>query len=381
MQKIIKLEIPFLDKKILACGAEVKNTFCLTRKGFAFLSPLIGDLENLETFCIYERKIEEFKKKLNIEPELIACDLHPEYLSTKYAKKFSCNKAKVKIIAVQHHHAHVASNMAEHNLKGKIIGVAFDGTGFGEDANIWGGEFLLADYNTYERMGHLDYIPMPGGKFAILEPWRMASMYLYKSFGDNFLELNLDFVRRLNPDNWRILKKMSLRQINSPLTSSIGRLFDAVSSLLGIRDRIDYEAQAAIELENEAGRGNLEVESYKFKIKNKDGMFIIEMQPLIREIVADLKKKVCISKISARFHVSIAEMIVRICERIRKQTELNDVVLSGGVFQNRILLAQSRQRLIKQHFSVYTHKKLSAHDGGLSLGQAAIANAAISSKL
>jgi hydrogenase maturation protein HypF len=374
VQTIIKIDIPFLKKELLACGAEVKNTFCLTKKGVAFLSPLIGDLENLETLCNYEQKIEAFIKELCLKPTLIVCDLHPEYLSTKYAKELARN-LEIKVIAVQHHHAHVASCMAEHNLKRNVIGVSFDGTGFGEDANIWGGEFLIAGYNGYERLGHLDYIPMPGGKFAILEPWRMAAAYLYRSFGDKFLELNLDFVQRLKFSNWLILRKMISRNINSPLTSSMGRLFDAVSSLLGIRDRIEYEAQAAIELEKEAANCRVSESSYSISVlENKNGMFVVEPRVIIEEIVKDLKAKVERARISLKFHTTIAEMIVTVCKKIREKIKLNDVVLSGGVFQNKILLSRASQLLNKQHFSIYVHNKIPAHDGGISLGQAAIAN-------
>lgn len=375
MQKIVEIDVPFLDKEILACGAEVKNTFCLTKKEFAFLSPPLGDLENLEILSGYERKIEELEKELQIKPALIACDLHPEYLSTKYAREIAGNNSEIKLIAVQHHHAHIASCMAERNLEQRVIGVAFDGTGFGEDANVWGGEFLIADYNAYQRAAHLCYIPMPGGNQAILEPWRMAATYLYQTFGEDFLELNLDFLQRLNRDHWQILKKMISQGVNSPLTSSIGRLFDAVSSLLGIRDKIDYQGEAAIELEKQAAkcpRRNLG--RYDYEVNKEDGVFIIEVRPLIKGVVADLQAKVSLVEISAKFHTTLAKIVVTVCEKIREEAKLNDVVLSGGVFQNKILTHQATQLLSKEQFSVYTHSRVPAHDGGLSLGQALIAS-------
>lgn len=374
MQNIVRIEAPFIDKEILACGAETKNSFCLTKKGVAFLSPPIGDLENLENLSNYEQKIKELKKGLQIKPELIACDLHPEYLSTKYAREVTHNNSEIRIVAVQHHHAHIASCMAEHNLIQRVIGVAFDGSGFGEDANIWGGEFLITNYNAYQRAAQLRYIPMPGGNQAILEPWRMAATYLYQTFGDDFLELNLGFLQRLNYDHWQILKKMISRGINSPLTSSVGRLFDAISSLLGIRDKIDYQGEAAIELEKQAECPRLIPGHYGYEIEKQNALLVINPQPLIKAIVKDLQAEISAVEISAKFHTTIARIIVTVCKELREETKLNDVVLSGGVFQNRLLTQQAGSLLAREQFSIYVHSKVPVHDGGLSLGQAAIAN-------
>ncbi|MCI0617218.1 Sua5/YciO/YrdC/YwlC family protein, partial [bacterium] len=254
------ITVPFdFSKPILACGAELKNTFCLARKNYAFVSHHIGDLENLETLKSFEEGIEHFKKLFDIEPEAVAYDLHPEYLSTKYALDLS---VPVKIV-IQHHHAHIASCMADNDIAGDVIGVAMDGLGFGLDGSFWGCEFIVANLETFQRMAHLHYLPMPGGTSAIREPWRMAATYLNHAYGEKFLSLDLDFVKRLDLQKWKLLEKMHSRELNSPLTSSMGRCFDAVSSLLGIRDRIHYEGEAAIELEMIASKDH--TDHYRFE--------------------------------------------------------------------------------------------------------------------
>ena len=238
-------------ERILACGAELKNSFCLARDNFVFMSHHIGDLENLETLTSFEEGIEHFKRIFNIEPTLIAYDLHPEYLATKYALSLQ----NIPKIGVQHHHAHIVSCMIDNEIDGEVIGVSFDGTGYGTDGKIWGGEFLICDYGGFERVGHLEYTPLPGGEKAIKEPWRMAASILYKIYNNNMLDLDIDFVKELDRNKWATIKKMIDKGINSPMTSSSGRLFDAVSALVGIRKEIYYEGQAAIELEMAAGGG------------------------------------------------------------------------------------------------------------------------------
>src|SRR5262245_7573113 len=281
-------------RQILACGAEMKNTFCLTRDNYCFISHHIGDLENLETYDSFTTGIEHFKHLFSLRPEVVAHDLHPEYLSTKYAQSLPAQMLK---IGVQHHHAHIASCMADNELDGDVIGVAFDGLGFGEDGRLWGGEFFVADYSRARRIAHLSYLPMPGGTQAIREPWRMAAVYLHNAFGDEFLHSDLPFVQRLDRRAWATLKQMCARRINSPETSSMGRLFDAVASLIGVRDIINYEGQAAIELEGmavcEGARG------YEFGFDETRG--IIDAAPVIRRIVADLQLGVPAELVSARF--------------------------------------------------------------------------------
>lgn len=356
-------------REILACGAELKNTFCLTRDDYAFMSHHIGDLENLETLASFTQGIEHFKRLFCLEPTAVAFDLHPEYLSTKYA--LSLEQIETKI-GVQHHHAHVASCMVDNQIEGDVIGVAFDGLGFGVDGCMWGGEFFVANFTEAQRFAHLEYLPMPGGTKAIREPWRMAAVYLQQVFGDDFLGLDLPFVQELDVKKWLALRKMSATGTNSPRTSSVGRLFDAVSSLLRVRDFTNYEGQAAIELEQIA---NVRCEgSYRFQIDEDN---LIRSQRVIRSIVEDLLDHVPLQTISARFHQSVAKMIALVVTKIRDQTRLNRVVLSGGVFQNVLLLNTACEFLSAARFEVFTHNQVPANDGGISLGQAAVANAII----
>jgi hydrogenase maturation protein HypF len=369
----LKISPPF-RREILACGGELKNTFCLTRDDYAFLSHHIGDLENMETFTSFREGIEHFKKLFRIRPELIACDMHPEYLSTKYAEELSeRSKTKLKLMRVQHHHAHVAACMAENGIEEKVIGVAFDGTGYGCDGAIWGGEFLLADFKDFRRRAHFRYVPMPGGEMAIKEPWRMAVSYLYRIYGDDFPETA--FVKKMDKDKVRVLINMLRQSFNCPRTSSVGRLFDTVSSLLGIRDRVNYEGQAAVELEMIAGENEeVEDEVYEYEIK-KGGNNTLLIDPclIIIGVIDDLKKGCPVSLISAKFHRSLARIIGKICRLIRRESGVDKVVLSGGVFQNIFLLEAAFSLLREDKFQVYTHHKVPPNDGGLSLGQAVIA--------
>ncbi|MCK4245381.1 MAG: carbamoyltransferase HypF [Candidatus Omnitrophica bacterium] len=415
----IQLPTPHSLLPTLACGAHLKNTFALAKGDEIFISHHIGDLENLETLVAFEKGVKHFKKLFDIEPAIIAHDLHPEYLSTKYAKELSTfnsqrgarsaggcgGRVVVSTVGVQHHHAHIVSCLADNGISNhRVIGVAFDGTGYGEDGNIWGGEFLIADYADFQRKGHLKYIPLPGGEQAIKEPWRMAATYLYATYGEEFLRLNLDFTSRLNKNRWVVLEKMIKQGINSPLTSSMGRLFDAVSSLLGLRDEITYEGQAAMELEmtieemqnnkgdcpeNYRGAKRLvdsglsqpekgddrEMQNYKYVINRENGIFIIDPKDIIVGIIEDLKRSVPVGTISFKFHNTIAEIIVNTCQRIGKETGLSEVALSGGVFQNIFLLNRTFNRLIKEGFKIYLHHQVPTNDGGICLGQAVIANA------
>ena len=269
---------------ILAVGGELKNTVCLTKGRHAFLSQHIGDLENLESYSFFETTISRFKRILEVEPQLLAYDLHPDYFSTRWA----LGQSSIKRIGVQHHHAHIASCMAENHLDGKVIGIALDGTGYGTDGAVWGGEVLLATYADFQRVAHLDYVPMPGGAAAITEPWRMAVSYLHKHFGETLWDLEIPFVRELDRRQVAVLVRMLERGVNSPLTSSCGRLFDAVSALAGIRKRVNYEAQAAIEFEAAiAGEG--EGAGYPFEIRPEGSGWIIDTQPLFAALVNDLR--------------------------------------------------------------------------------------------
>jgi hydrogenase maturation protein HypF len=363
---------PFLLKfkfkeRILACGADLKNSFCLARDNFVFMSHHIGDLENLETLTSFEKGIEHFKRIFNIEPTLIAYDLHPEYLTTKYALSLQ----GIPKIGVQHHHAHIVSCMIDNDIDGEVIGVSLDGTGYGTDGKIWGGEFLVCDYGGFERVGHLEYTPLPGGEKAIIEPWRMAASVLYKIYNNNMLDLDIDFVKGLNRNKWATIKKMIDKSINSPMTSSSGRLFDAVSALVGIRKEIYYEGQAAIELEMAA---NADEGVYPFRLKDVEDKTLILIEPIFRGVVSDLELGVSVESISSKFHNTIAKIILNMCLKIRKTSGLDRVALSGGVFQNSLLLENTYVLLNQNNFRVFTQHRVPPNDGGISLGQVVIAN-------
>ena len=360
----IKLSFPL--GMILACGGELKNTFCLTRGNYAFVSHHIGDLENLETLASFEEGIEHFKKLFYIEPRAVVYDLHPDYLSTQYALSIP-NLPK---IGVQHHHAHIVSAMVENGMEGDVIGVALDGTGFGLDGTLWGGEFIRANLRDFDRLAHLKKIPMPGGSMAIKEPWRMAMVYLSEAFGEEAAQLRIDLTKRIDFQKWDILKKAVGKKINSPLTSSMGRLFDAVSSLLSIRDEVRYEGQAAIELEKIADHGVKE--EYPPTIRKDENPMTIDPTEMIRGIVRDMMEGMSSSKISGKFHRTVARLIIETCEAIRSKDRLNRVVLSGGVFQNMFLLSLVTEGLRSSRFDVYTHHLVPTNDGGISLGQAVI---------
>ncbi len=373
-----------LPTPILACGGHLKNTFCLGKGRHAFVSHHIGDLENLETLTSFRAGITHFQRLFDIYPQAIAYDLHPEYLATKYALDSDITQR----IAVQHHHAHIASVMAEHGLSGPVIGVAADGTGYGTDGAVWGCEIMTADLTGFERLAHLAYMPLPGGEQAVRQPWRMAAAYLAHSYGTLFLQLDIPFMRQLNRTKWHTLSQMIAKGINSPSTSSLGRLFDAVAALLTLRSDVLYEGQAAIELEmlaqtHEAQRTEDPSSIYPFTIKAQtadapDAPAQLDVTSMIRAIVHDIQFGVPSRQIARRFHDTVAELLVTACLAARKQTGLNTIALSGGVFQNKLLLERLMERLQTQEFQVYINRRVPPNDGGLSLGQLAIAAARLS---
>jgi hydrogenase maturation protein HypF len=358
---------------ILATGPELKNTFCLTRQNYAFLSHHIGDLENYETLQAFEDGIRHFERLFRIQPEVIAYDLHPDYLATRYALN-RAEQESLPAFAVQHHHAHIASCLAENDHPGDrpVIGLSFDGTGYGEDGAIWGGEVLLADYAGYERLYHLAYVPLPGGDKAIREPWRVALAHLHQAGLEWEQDLPpVNFASRmkskaLNPLD--LLERQISRRLNSPPTSSMGRLFDAVSSLLGIRHTANYEAQAAIELE--ALADPQETGIYPFLITGQD----LDPSPLLQALIADLRTGIPIPTLAKRFHNTIADLALRVCQQIREKNGFNEVALSGGVWQNITLLEITASLLVNDGFDLLLHRQVPANDGGLALGQAVIAN-------
>jgi hydrogenase maturation protein HypF len=364
--------VPIFLKKslpsVLACGAELKNTVCLTRQDKAFVSQHIGDLENLATYDFFKLTIGHLKRILDIHPEIIACDMHPDYLSTRYARK----QQHIPVIQVQHHHAHIVSCMAEHGLSGPVLGLSCDGTGYGPDGAIWGGEILIVDEHEFERAGHLAYVPMPGGSAAIKEPWRMAVSYLQDTYGDKFRELDLPWLHEIEDQKIRILCEIMSKRINCPSTSSLGRLFDAVAAICGIRSRVNFEGQAAMELEMLAADQTDRIYDYQWEEKTT---YRILAQPIIRGVVNDIRTGIPTADISARFHRTLINLFADLCTVIGKQRHLDRVVLSGGVFQNSILLDGLIQALTEKNFEVYSHRKIPTNDGGISLGQAVVAAA------
>ncbi len=353
---------------ILAVGGELKNTLCITRGDQAFLSQHVGDLENLEAFEFFRTTGAHLSEILEVEPEILAYDLHPEYLSTKWALA----QTSLLRIGVQHHHAHIASCMAENHLDGTVIGFALDGTGYGTDEQIWGGEALIASYAGFERAAHFAYAAMPGGAAAIREPWRMAVSYLFQTFGERFLDLRIPFVKDLPVRSAELVMRMVAQRINSPLTSSCGRLFDGVAALLGICGKVSYEAQAAIELEMLA-RHSADSRAYPLEIVHDDGTSQICAGPLFEAMVRDIEAGVSVETISRRFHNGVAAAILRLAIQLRDARAINRVCLSGGTFNNAILLEKLTDGLETSAFEVFTHLLVPAGDGGLSLGQALIA--------
>lgn len=363
----------FFDEPILAVGGEHKSTFCVARGDQAIISHHIGDLEDLPALISFEEGIEHFSKVFHTNAKTLACDLHPDYLSTKFAEDYVKKLGKeATLIRVQHHHAHIASLMADRGIEGRVIGVSLDGAGMGDDGRIWGGEFLVADYLSFTRVGHLKEVPLPGGDEAIKKPWRMALSHLKGIFGEDALELALKLLENVNPEKILMVDKLIEKGINCPLTSSAGRLFDAVSSLIGIRNEINYEGQAAMELEMAAD--DKEKGSYPFDILREGEKFIVDPGPAIKSVVADLEKGERKGAIAARFHNSLALIILKICRIIREKTDLNSVALSGGVFQNIYLLERVFPLLDSANFVVYTHNRIPPNDGGISLGQALVAH-------
>jgi hydrogenase maturation protein HypF len=356
------LQLPYQVPSILATGPELKNTFCLTREKYAFLSHHIGDMENYETLRSFEDGVQHFERLFRIKPEAIAYDLHPNYLSTRYALQRS-QRDNIPAFGVQHHHAHIAACMADNGMDGShpVIGLAFDGTGYGEDGAIWGGEFMVADFKEYQRLFHLPYFPLPGGDAAIKRPSRTALAILWS--------LDMDWEDWLAPvqdlcfEERQALRIQLERGLNTSRTSSLGRLFDAAASLAGMRQKVNYEAQAAIEFE--AALDPSEAGAYRFEVRDGN----VEIGEAFRALVADVHSGVSIPVISARFHNGVAELSRLICAEILRQTGIDEVALSGGVWQNMALLERVVCGLNQDGFTVYLHRQVPANDGGLSLGQ------------
>ena len=374
------MKLPFMVRKpILACGADLKGAFALAKGDAAFLYEGFGDLSDLGNFERYENAVSKAIKKTGIKPAVIAHDMHPGYFSTRFAEDFAQKSQRAALYAIQHHEAHVASCIVDNDIKGSVIGVAFDGTGYGLDGNIWGGEFFIGSVKGFKRAAHLEYVPMPGGDAAIRQPWRMAVSYLYtarhseaakrpknlkaRSFGSSLRDSPQDD-RKISRAAFII--DMIEKKINSPLTSSAGRLFDAAASLVLRKDTADFEAELPIALEKIVDR-NCD-ESYTAALPS-------DSAGIIKRVAADVDRKVDSGIISARFHNTVSGMIAQTAKRLCKQYRAKKIVLSGGVFQNKFLSEKTVDMLNGGGFSVYTHKNISTTDSGIPVGQIAIANA------
>ncbi|PYG88419.1 hydrogenase maturation protein HypF [Ruminiclostridium sufflavum DSM 19573] len=416
--ELLGTDMDFRLPSILACGGELKNVFCINKNNLFYLSQHIGDLENESTNKAFTDSIMHFKRLFEVSPEYIAYDLHPNYFSSRYAISQTADKR----IGIQHHKAHIASCMAENRLSGQVIGVSFDGTGYGEDGNIWGGEFFTGGYYGFERAGHLEYVMMPGADSAVKHPWRMAVSYLFsadrtdllydRNIGQHENEKaafagpgsckhdcnsraceNGGLLSNISQKDIDFTVRMLEKKLNCPQTSSMGRFFDAVSALIGINTDISYEGQAAVELEYYAEA--LKAEPYNFSLYSPeqpqdageasdsdspakgDTGFIVQTKGIIYDIIKDIFDGHSKRHISSRFHSTAAEIVLRGCIRIREKSGINTVALSGGVFQNITLLKMSADRLKENGFNVYMHSELPANDGGIALGQALLALAEI----
>jgi hydrogenase maturation protein HypF len=358
--------------EILAVGGELKNTACITKGPYAIMSQHIGDLANFEAMSFFEETIWNLRRTFKADPHIFAHDLHPDYLSTRFALDYD-NVADKKLVPVQHHHAHIAACMAENGVTERVIGVAFDGTGHGTDGLTWGSEFLIADLQGFERFSRFDYVPLPGGDKAVLEPWRTALSFLIGAFGDDGLKIFRELRGGQYGSDADTVSVMVGKKINSPLSCGMGRYFDAVSALLGIKDRITFEGEAAIALEMAADKSD-DQGIYDLSIEGATPA-VIGSAPLFKAIVGDIRKGVSAETIARRFHNTISEAVLNMCEKARHQTQINRAVLSGGVFQNALLFESVLSKLKASGFSVITHSKVPTNDACVSLGQAAIAAA------
>jgi hydrogenase maturation protein HypF len=314
--------------------------------------------------------VAHLRRILEIEPEIVAHDLHPDYFSTRYAQRL---KVFSPLVGVQHHHAHIAAVLAEQGEEGPVLGVVLDGAGYGSDGAIWGGEFLIADLRDFRRVGHLAPMPLPGGDAAVAEPWRTAVAYLHAAVGPEWTNLDIPFVKRMDMRRARVVVQMIAGRVNTPFTTSAGRLFDAVASLLGICDRNTHEGQAPMELEAAADEGV--TNALPCEIRRENSVFLLEPRSYIRSIVERLRENAPAEAISAEFHNGLRDGVVGMCERIREAEKISCVALSGGVFQNKLLFERTVRELERKDFRVLTHQLVPPNDGCIALGQAAVARA------
>lgn len=367
------IDLPFDAPEVLAVGPQLKNTFCLTKGRTAFVSQHIGDLDSVETLDHFEKTINLYRHLFKVEPQLVVHDLHPDYPSSGYARQLASKG--MPTLAVQHHHAHAVSCMVENGIADPVIGVAFDGAGLGTDGAIWGGEFLVCDHRTMRRAGHLEYMPLPGGDAATMRPYRTATAYVMSLLGERSLERSPMLAATLSPAERDVILRQIEGRLNTPDCSSMGRLFDAVSALVGLREVVSYEGQAAVELETEAHQyhSDAPIGRYVFDVESNSGVHIVRIAPVLSGVLKDIETQADIPTIAASFHEAVAQMAVEVCRRVREQNGITRVALSGGVFQNRLLLQRTMSLLSDDGFMPLVHTALPANDGCISLGQAAIA--------
>ena len=355
----------------IALGANSNNTFAIANNENIFFSNYIGDLANYNTWQHYINSLEHMKGIYKIDPKSYFYDLHPNFYQNELLKEI-----KTKKIGIQHHHAHIVACMAEHSLEEEVIGIAFDGTGYGIDGKLWGGEFFICDKERFKRLAHLNYVALPGGEGAIREPWKIAISYLYDIFKEDYAAY---VPKHLQEKKHQIITEIIKKDINSPKASSIGRLFDAVAALLGFDAKITFQGEAAIDLENLCCRDDQSF--YQYNIFLEDGIYIIDCKPLIKSVVIEVIDGIDKELIARRFHNTIIKFTIELCEILRKEYNLSSVVLSGGVFQNEILLINIYKELIKRDFKVYIHEQIPANDEGISIGQMIIGNEILKKEL
>lgn len=359
---------------ILAVGAELKHTFCLGKGQEAILSQHVGDLKNGETLEFFEEAVDRFSRLFRFEPHVLACDLHPDYLSTRFALQFG-----LPLVQVQHHHAHIVACMAEHTIDEQVIGVSFDGTGYGSDETIWGGEFFVADRAEFRRVAHLPAIPLPGGDLVVAQPWRTGLALLHRELGAEVFDMDFPFLREIPAERRAAVRTSLEKNLNCPLSSSAGRLFDAVAAITGLCNFAQFDAEGPMRLESMAAAGTHP--AYPFHLswthnsQDPEELLNIGLSDTIAALLEDIQSSQDLRLISARFHTTISKLIVQTTMQLRSSLGLNSVVLSGGLFQNRYILEQTEVSLEEQGFSVYAHKRVPTNDGGIALGQVAVAAA------
>lgn len=362
---------------IIGLGAQTKSSLALGLDKSIYVSKARGDLSDPVEFGVFKKVLAYFIRRGKVKN--FSHDLHPQYTSTQFIKEYAQENNHCRTFGVQHHQAHIASCMLEHNLKGKVIAVVFDGTGLGLDGAFWGGDFFIGDYQRFTRLAHLKYAALIGGQEAIVEPWRLACSWLYEIYRDRFLNLKIDFIKSIDKKKWPFLKKMLVKKINTPLTSSAGRLFDAVSALLGlVRKKISYEAEGPIKLEALALKFNSAANAkmyYNYKIHKRSSLLVIDPGLILKGIVSDLKKNVPGENIAYKFHHTLALLIVDVVYKLWQEARLKAVVLSGGVFNNRLLRALATNLLQEKGFKVFINCRFGPGDSSLALGQIMLANA------